>query len=116
MNWRRGLIRVWFVLSLLWIGAVGINDAPETMHSFKALYWCPLPESLVGYPKCAGPLVNPFRSEQAKAKQQQLQRDWKIERRNHLVRSLALTFSPPALAWMLLFASFWIVHGFKGKQ
>jgi hypothetical protein len=29
MNWRRGLLRLWFVLSLCWIAGVGLSSSRE---------------------------------------------------------------------------------------
>jgi hypothetical protein len=40
MNWRRGLLRLWLALSLLWIGAVGIFASESGTWMFARMEAC----------------------------------------------------------------------------
>jgi hypothetical protein len=45
MNWKMGLLRVWIVLSAVWIVYVGLVEGPSAWHEFQAARACPPPVS-----------------------------------------------------------------------
>jgi len=111
MNIRRGFIRVWVVISLLYgavILGVGGLDAVSDVKTIAASQ-ATLSNMMKETPASDSEIVQ-----------------WLIDQgppaeREHEARQRLQNFAlgaviPPALFWALLYGGFWAARGFKGKQ
>ena len=102
MDWRRGLIRVWIVISFLY-GAVFLAvTGPDAVSNFKTIA---APEKVDANPRLESTkeAIDKFDRELARRK---------------LRRFAVAAVVPPAVFWAFLYAGFWISGGFKsgGKR
>jgi len=112
MNIRRGLIRVWIVISLLYVAlalTLGGSDAVSNVRTITDFWGV---DESYSTPKkkikdSSGTVA---------ALAEALPKIWKHRARKQLMAFALITVGPPALFWVLLYAGFWVAGGFKGKQ
>jgi hypothetical protein len=97
----RGLFRVWLVLSVLWIGGVGV----VTWRTFPADEWGQFPKLPPGF--VIDPKPNDFNPDQYLASK------LAEERRSAIWHASLLAFLPPAFVLALGSALVWAIRGFR---
>lgn len=119
MNYRRGLIRLWVVLTVLWIVGVAFVSAPDVYSAFhQAAFKAFIDEDpIVEQPKDTP--INPnipvisLRRPEPRAPWLENQPDWTPNPWGWLLRSTAVALLPP-LALLVLGAMLgWVVGGFR---
>ena len=113
MNWRRGLLRAWFLFSLVWIGAgmvYALNWSIDPWRAVKQEYTrAPTASEITECnrkapgPWCSDPLVISERLPSTDRSAQQT-RQW-----------IAITFGVPILLFGFGFGVFWVRRGFKSN-
>jgi hypothetical protein len=93
MNWKRGLIRLWLIATIIWISVVIYVERPDQRHS-----------RLVP----PGDLPAEF-SADAERQRAAL---WR-EQREQIARIAIQAFVPPLLMLGFGFAGMWVYRGFK---
>lgn len=112
MNWRRGLIRLWLVLSISYAVAFIAWGLPEFLENLKAIYNLSQLDQAklrresenIGLPYAEiESLIDGIRYNQEKA----------IRKVGLYIGSVVIV---PASFWILLYLGFWIVKGFKSQS
>jgi len=120
MNTRRGLIRLWIVISLiygavfLWVGVPIAVSSIKTLNMpyqpFQSTIPPDSPEERRDRER-ERVLEKLFHGDPDGRKREAAQNE--LRARSQLAKAGVV---PPTLFWMLLYVGFWIARGFKGKQ
>ncbi len=111
MNWRRGFIRVWIIISYLYVAVVLAIGGPGAVSNVKTIatpYQRPSSIELANNPW--GRELARRGAELSSEKRHREKRE--IARRQLQVFAVAAVV-PPALFWVILYAGFWVVRGFR---
>ena len=109
MNWKRGLVRLWIVSTVVWVALVGTYLRAD-VHWNGYLQYRNVPTDLTDRERNASDLSA---SEKRRA-------EWKIEvryrfdsDRRQLIRAAAIAGGPPFSILLLGLAFRWAVRGFR---
>jgi len=119
MNTRRGLNRLWIVISLiygavfLWVGVPIAVSNIKTLNMPYQPFQSTSPEERRDRER-ERVLEKLFHGDPDGRKREAAQNQ--LRARSQLLVLAKAGVVPPTLFWMLLYVGFWIARGFKGKQ